>query len=425
MKKFTLVLFTLLTLLPLGSWAADYVIGGITFSYTSGSEATVKSVDENATNAVIPAQITITNVGTINVTGISATLNGCTNLQTLTIGKNVATIPDGSFKNCSNLTRFSVADDNTNFKVIDGVLFSNDGETLISFPAKKDGDSYSIPSTVTTIYNYAFNGCSNLESLTIGKNVATIPEGSFKNCPNLSSISVADGNANFKAVDDVLFSNDGETLISFPAKKDGDSYSIPSTVTTIYNYAFSGCSNLKSLTVGENVSAIPANLFDDCSSLKTLTIKETSLLSGLSINSAQSQLPTNICIISAGIKYYHHGAWNATNDYFSVGDGTNSTGFDDNTKSGNSLNVLASIGTDTPIPVTTIADNAFYGTASGFSISLPNSITSISALSFASNNLTSFSVADGNANFKAIDGVLFSNDGKTLISFPTKKDGNS
>ena len=429
MKKFTLVLFTLLTLLPLGSWAADYVIGGITFSYTSGSVATVKSVDESATNAEIPAQI---NVGTtdvpqnINITAIEATaFSGCVNLRTLTIGKNVATIPEGSFKNCSNLTSFSVADDNTNFKDIDGVLFRKDGETLISFPAKKDGDSYSIPSTVTTIYNYAFSGCVNLRTLTIGKNVATIPEGSFKNCSNLTSFSVADDNTNFKDIDGVLFRKDGETLISFPAKKDGDSYSIPSTVTTIYNYAFSGCSNLKSLTVGENVLAIPANLFDDCSSLKTLTIKNTSLLSGSSINSALSQLPSDICIISAGIKYYHHGEWNSANDYFSVGDGTNSTGFDDNTKSGNSLNVLASIGTSTPIPVTTIADNAFYGTASGFSISLPNSITSISALSFASNNLTSFSVADGNTNFEDVEDVLFSKDGKTLISFPTKKDGNS
>ena len=106
MKKFTLVLFTLLTLLPLGSWADDYVIDGITFSYTSGI-VTVKSVDESATNAEIPAQI---NVGTaeepqvINITAIDATaFSGCVNLKTLTIGENVTTIPADVFKDCSGL----------------------------------------------------------------------------------------------------------------------------------------------------------------------------------------------------------------------------------------------------------------------------------------------------------------------------------
>jgi hypothetical protein len=174
MKKFTLVLFTLLTLLPLGSWAAEYSQDGITFSYTSGSVATVKSVDESATNAEIPAQI---NVGTteepqvIYITAIDATaFSGCVNLKTLTIGKNVATIPEGSFKNCSNLTSFSVADGNANFKAVDDVLFSKYGNTLISFPAKKGG-SYSIPADVTAVADYAFSGCRNLEALTIGNNV--------------------------------------------------------------------------------------------------------------------------------------------------------------------------------------------------------------------------------------------------------------
>jgi len=262
MKKFTLVLFTLLTLLPLGSWAADYVIDVITFSYTSGSVATVKSVDESATNAEIPAQI---NVGTtdepqvINITAIEAT-------------------------------------------------------------------------------------------------------------------------------------------------------------------AFRGCVNLKTLTIGENVTTIPADVFKDCSGLQTLVFKNTKLdVQNLSFNFTQSQVNPALCIIIDGVKYYHKGEWSDANHYFAVGNGSNGSGFDAATASGNQLKVLAKV---CKANVTTISNNAFYSVAARYSISLPSSITTISNASFIRNMLTAINVDSDNQTYKSTDGVLFSKDGKTLVSFPSNK-GNT
>ena len=194
-------------------------------------------------------------------------------------------------------------------------------------------------------------------------------------------------------------------------------------VTSFLNNALKSCSSLKSLTIGENIGSIPTGLFKDCSALQTLTIKKTSMLSGLNINFTQSALNAELCIISGGLRYYHHGAWNASGNYFSVGDGSRGYGYDAVTRDGDELAVLEKV---CNIPVTTIADNAFYGTASDCSISIPKSITTISSLSFVANKLKSFSVASGNAKYKAIDGVLFTNEEyyMTLISFPAQK-GNS
>jgi len=169
-------------------------------------------------------------------------------------------------------------------------------------------------------------------------------------------------------------------------------------VTSFNSSALRNCTSLKSLTIGENIASIPADLFKDCSALLTLTIKKTSMLSNLSINFTKSSLNTELCIISGGIQYFHHGAWNDSKSYFSVGNGSRGYGYDAVTRNGNELTVLEKV---CNIPVTTIADNAFYNTASGCSIFIPKSITTISSLSFVANKLTRFSVASDNAKYKA------------------------
>lgn len=190
-------------------------------------------------------------------------------------------------------------------------------------------------------------------------------------------------------------------------------------VTSFNSSALRNCTSLKSLTIGENIASIPADLFKDCSALLTLTIKKTSMLSNLSINFTKSSLNTELCIISGGIQYFHHGAWNDSKSYFSVGNGSRGYGYDAVTRNGNELTVLEKV---CNIPVTTIADNAFYNTASGCSIFIPKSITTISSLSFVANKLTRFSVASDNAKYKAYDDVLFDKEAyQTLISFPTQK----
>ncbi len=76
--------------------------------------------------------------------------------------------------------------------------------------------------------------------------------------------------------------------------------------------------------------------------------------------------------------------------------------------------------------VTSIGDNAFSGCSSLASVTIPDSVTSIGngAFWFCS-SLTSITVAKDNANYKSIDGNLYSKDGKTLIQYAIGKNDTS
>lgn len=191
-------------------------------------------------------------------------------------------------------------------------------------------------------------------------------------------------------------------------------------VTSIASNAFSGCTELRTLTIEAEITSsnFASNALKDCESLQTLIFKQCSSLSSLNINFVGSSISSNLCIVYHGIKYYHQKAWSAADNYFSVGNESNSTGFDNSTKNESSLNILENV---CKIPVTKIAKNAFSKTAENCSINIPKSITTISDLSFVQNKLTSINVANDNPNYKDVNGVLFSKDGTTLISFPTKK----
>ena len=45
----------------------------------------------------------------------------------------------------------------------------------------------------TSIGNYAFYGCSRLNSITIPNSVTSIGYGAFENCPSLTSMTIREG----------------------------------------------------------------------------------------------------------------------------------------------------------------------------------------------------------------------------------------
>ena len=67
----------------------------------------------------------------------------------------------------------------------------------------------------------------------------------FENCTNLKSIKLEEGNTAYKVVDDVLYSADGTLLISYPAKKTGEAFTVPAEVEDFVNGAISSAEELK------------------------------------------------------------------------------------------------------------------------------------------------------------------------------------
>jgi len=125
------------------------------------------------------------------------------------------------------------------------------------------------PSSVTTIGDDSFSFCSGLTNATIPSTVTSIGYRVFRSCPTL--ISVDANNPNYSSLDGVLFDKIKSYLIQFPVSKAG-TYSIPTTVNMLGEYAFYNCSQLTSVDIPVSVSVIKYYAFSGCTGLTALTI---------------------------------------------------------------------------------------------------------------------------------------------------------
>jgi hypothetical protein len=89
---------------------------------------------------------------------------------------------------------------------------------------------------------------------------------------NLAAINVDSANDSYISVDGVLFNKAKTTLVEYPPGKSGSSYTIPSSVTSIGYYAFSGCTGLTSVTIAAGVTSIGTSTFWECTGLTSVTI---------------------------------------------------------------------------------------------------------------------------------------------------------
>ena len=117
--------------------------------------------------------------------------------------------------------------------------------------------------SVTTIASGAFYRISFIYSITIPESVTTIEENAFSYCSNLREIAVIRTNQYYKSEYGVLFSKNGETLVQYPAGKSGSEYQIPSGVRTIGVSAFGGCNSLSTIHIPEGVTTIKEFAFSD------------------------------------------------------------------------------------------------------------------------------------------------------------------
>lgn len=147
-----------------------------------------------------------------------------------------------------------------------------------------------LPTTSTTLEKDAFEGCTSLHEIEIPSAVCQVLSSS--GCACLQAITVSAANSNFKSQDGVLLNGNGTEIVWFPMGKQGE-YTLPSSVTTIADYAFKECSitkfvfpaNLKEIGKGAfinsqvrevvlptNLKTIPTSCFQGCQQLTTVRI---------------------------------------------------------------------------------------------------------------------------------------------------------
>ena len=123
-----------------------------------------------------------------------------------------------------------------------------------------------IPESVTSIGDFAFDG-TGLTNVTIPASVNHIGEGAFSGCSKLTEIKVAETSTYFSSKDGVLFDHAGETLLQYPAGKEGV-YIIPYGVEKIVSNAFAGAAKLTGVTLPYTIAELEDHIFYFCEGLQ-------------------------------------------------------------------------------------------------------------------------------------------------------------
>ena len=261
-----------------------------------------------------------------------------------------------------------------------GVKFSPDRKRLLIAP--NNLASYVVSNTVAVICDNAFYCRRSLTSITLPEGLKTIGNEAFQECKSLTSITLPKSLTNigrnpfyglrlrinnlsphFYIEDDVLFTADKTHLISYCSSE--TTYSVPCTVKTIGEIAFSGCDSLTSITLPKGLKTIGNDAFWQCSSLISITLPE-------------------------GLKTIGNGAFSSCNSLTSI---------------------------TLPEGLETIGESAFSSCSSLTSIALPKGLKTIGNGAFSScNSLTSIKLPEG---LKTIGESAFSEcESLTSITLP-------
>ena len=291
-------LITLLTFLVIPLYAAE--VSDLKYTTTDGKVTITGCAKKASGKLIIAATIegkTVTSIG-------ESAFYECRNLTSITIPESVTSIGDKAFFRCKNLSSIAIPDScvigkgafaqcsklitivlnagNTNYTVVNGILYNKEKTQLHAYLAGNTRKEYTIPDSVTNITAYAFSGCLNLTSITIPDSVTSIGADVFSNCRSLTNIRIPNGVTSI--------GNNAFYLCTSLTR-----LTIPDGVTSIGHQAFRDCTSLTNITIGEGVTSIGHLAFAYCS-LTSITIPD----SVTSIGNAAFNYCKNLTSIEVG-----------------------------------------------------------------------------------------------------------------------------
>ena len=269
----------------IGNWAfSDCGIEKISFADTMDS-VIEQDIDGYTYFSCISIPCRITSIGQFAFSGCTSlkeisipasvteigeiAFDGCTSLAKIVIPASVTSIKSNVFSGCTSLKEITVDGNNPVYdsrENCNAIIETASGRLVRGCAATV------IPSSVTSIGDWAFKDCTSLAKIVIPTSVTSIGEGAFSRCTSLKEITVDGNNPVYDSRENcnAIIETASGCLIQGCAAT-----VIPSSVTSIWDLAFDGCTSLAKIGIPASVIYIGYRAFAGCTSLKEIVIPDS------------------------------------------------------------------------------------------------------------------------------------------------------
>ena len=289
------------------------IVSGVNGKVPDGFFANLKgSVDENGKPIAVPAERWAALTEVVIKDGVTEignqTFQGCTGLTNVTIPDSVQKIGAWAFYLCGGLKNVNIPANveigNSSFRQSGLEQVTVSGGSVGQYAFHRNVSLKKIDINCETIGDEAFSGCDSLTDITLGNSVKTLGDKVFYTCKNLENVEIPstvtdigektfyscpklkeaviragtvkkDTLYNCPALTTLIISDNATLDASFTA---ANMYAKETLETVrigkgeICNSAFSNCTNLTTVELGDGVTSIGKSAFLKCTQLPSITI---------------------------------------------------------------------------------------------------------------------------------------------------------